>query len=679
MRPADLELLPALSAPAVHPSGGWAVVAASYPSFAADAATGQLWRVELDGSRPPRRITRGFRDSSPAFSPDGALLAFLRSAPDAKPQLFVAPAEGGEAAQATDERLGVEGFAWASEGRLAYLARVPEDGRYGTLKGVGPAAEGPRRLTTLQIRANGLGWTGDRRAHLFVVDAPDPAGEVAVAPVGRAARGLPPDAPRPGVPLPTRLSSGDVDHSAPAAGPGGSVLAASARHAGRDADLFTEVFRFTDPDADPTPVAPGLNAYEAALSADGATVFCLGADLGDSRRDFVGKLGGLFAVPAEGGPARRLTDEQSVQVEHGLGRFGADGVLATWNDRGTLRPLTARPGGVVSRWPSGEASVLAAAEIPGRADRIAVVVATPERPAELATLDADGTLRVLTDFSGRLAAAGPVAAPRELTASAPDGHPVHGWVYLPEGPGPHPVLLCLHGGPHSAYSPAFFDEFQVYAGAGYAVVACNPRGSGGYGLEHGRAVKDRLGGPDADDVLAFLDHALAVAPGLDAARVGVMGGSYGGFLTAWLIGHTDRFAAAIVERGYLDPHSFVGASDIGWFFIAEYSGPPSAWDAQSPMAIADRVRTPTLVLHSEDDLRCPLGPALGYYTRLKQNGVDAELLVFPGENHELSRSGTPHHRRQRFEAILDWWGRHLPVADAPEPADAPDGRGPAGA
>ena len=246
-------------------------------------------------------------------------------------------------------------------------------------------------------------------------------------------------------------------------------------------------------------------------------------------------------------------------------------------------------------------------------------------------------------------------------ATAPDGYPVHGWVVLPEGDGPHPVLLMIHGGPFAGYTPAFFDEAQVYAEAGYAVVMCNPRGSAGYGRDHGRAIQGDFGNLDSADVLAFLDHAVTTVPGLDGARVGIMGGSYGGYLTAWIIAHDHRWAGAIVERGYLDPASFVGASDIGWFFPAQYNGTKAEQDAQSPMLLAGDVTTPTLVIHSELDLRCPLSQGLQYYTVLKQAGVDAELLVFPGENHELSRSGTPWHRRQRFEAILDWWARHLPV------------------
>ena len=163
-------------------------------------------------------------------------------------------------------------------------------------------------------------------------------------------------------------------------------------------------------------------------------------------------------------------------------------------------------------------------------------------------------------------------------------------------------------------------------------------------------------------LLPFLDGAVASDTRLDGSRVGVQGGSYGGYLTAWTIAHDHRFAGAIVERGFLDPASFQGTSDIGTFFGDEYVGADAAdITRQSPMAVVSQVTTPTLVIHSELDFRCPLEQATRYYSALKRSGTDAEMLIFPGENHELSRGGQPRHRIERFAAILDWWSRHLPI------------------
>lgn len=639
------------------------MVAASFPNLDADAYVGQLWRVDLTGTEPPRRLTRGVADASPQFSTDGSLIGFTRANADGRPQVWVMPALGGEPVQATDAKLGAGEFAFSPDGaRIAYLARTADDGRYGTTEGVSAAAEDARHITTVRFQSNGLGWSNDRRRHLFVCPTPDPFAAPFVEPAGRAkaARAKLAEAEREGFPSavakPTQLSRGDFDHGAVTWTPDGGVLVGAARHEGRDLDLIQEVFRF-DPDvpgADPVAVAAGQNAYGSAYGASG-TLFVQGEDLGESGRDFVGRLGGVFVV--EHGRLRRLTDAQATQLASGITPCG-EGVVTTWDDRGTIRALTITADARPVSW-AATASIREARELPGHPDRLVVTYSTESLPFELGILDADGSLTRLTTFSDGVPVA---AAPQELTATASDGYQVHGWVYVPSGPGPHPVLLNIHGGPHATYGPAFFDEFQVYAAAGYAVVACNPRGSGGYGEHHGRIIKDDMGNLDASDIMTFLDHALASVNSLDASRVGVMGGSYGGYMTAWLIGHSDRFTAAIVERGFLDTESFIGASDIGWFFVEEYNGvDPDHRIKQSPMAYASAVRTPTLVLHSEDDLRCPLGPALRYYTTLKLNGVDAELLVFPGENHELSRSGTPHHRKQRFDAILDWWARHLPL------------------
>jgi dipeptidyl aminopeptidase/acylaminoacyl peptidase len=197
--------------------------------------------------------------------------------------------------------------------------------------------------------------------------------------------------------------------------------------------------------------------------------------------------------------------------------------------------------------------------------------------------------------------------------------------------------------------------------AGYAVVFGNPRGAAGYGEAHGRSIRQVMGTLDAADVLALLDCALQ-DPRLDGTRVGVMGGSYGGYLTALLTTRTDRFAGAIVERGFLDPVSFAGSSDIGWVFGHEYVGDdPAAVAAQSPMAAITNVRTPTLVIHSEQDWRCPVEQGQRWFAQLRRQGVPTELLLFPGEGHELTRSGRPSHRLARFEHVLRWWRTHLPV------------------
>lgn len=286
-----------------------------------------------------------------------------------------------------------------------------------------------------------------------------------------------------------------------------------------------------------------------------------------------------------------------------------------------------------------------------------------------------GPERTLTDFGAPLRDDTGVRPLHEVTVTADDGYPVHGWVVLPDGPGPHPVLLDIHGGPFTQFGWHLYDEAQVLAAAGYAVLLANPRGSAGYGEHHARTIIGAMGERDAADLLDFLDGVLADPPAgaaLDTNRIGVLGGSYGGYMTAWLTAHpraAGRFAAAIVERGFLDPETFLGTSDIGWFFGDEYLGTePQRRVAQSPMHAVDRVRTPTLVIHSERDHRCPLEQGQRYFAALHRNGVPVQFLVFPGESHGLTREGQPRHRRQRFDHLLRWWARYLPTP-ANQPAD----------
>jgi dipeptidyl aminopeptidase/acylaminoacyl peptidase len=672
--PADLSLLHAPGTPALAPDGSFAVVARTAPDLDSDEYTGQLWRVATDGSAPPVRLTRGHRDADPQVSPDGRWVAFLRAEAKGRPQLHVVEATGGEPVRLTDAPLGVQTARFSPDGTvLAFLARVPDEGRY-TADGE-PGAEKPRHITELPYRNDGVGFTRDKRRQLFVVDVPaDPAERSAVADADAA-------------PRPRQITAGDTDVEQIAWLPGGRhVAAVAARHAAKDADLRSDaVVVDTSPDADGslrplTDADAGSTLAVAAVlpGADGATLWLLAQDMGPTGRDFVARQTGLYRlaltpgaeVPAADGAPVRLTDEEAVDLDPGTFAVTADGVLAGVLRRGTVLLREHRADGSTRDLVTGTVAVHGV----GSASAAPVAVAAVAGPLTSGDLHAvdlgTGETRVLTDWSAPLRATGRVREPRELDAAAPDGYPVHGWVVTPDPErfaGPHPTILMIHGGPYAQYTVGLFDEVQTLAEAGYAVVYGNPRGSAGYGSAHGSAIRHGFGTVDTDDVLALLDAALT-DPALDGERVGVMGGSYGGYLTAWLTTRTDRFVGAIVERGFLDPVSFVGSSDIGWFFGLEYLGDGddeasrAAVAAQSPMAHVARVTTPTLVIHSEQDWRCPVEQGQRWFVELKRRGVPSELLLFPGEGHELTRSGRPQHRLVRFEHVLDWWSRTLPVA-----------------
>jgi dipeptidyl aminopeptidase/acylaminoacyl peptidase len=682
--PADLALLRTPGTPALSPDGTTVVVSVTSPDPATDEYVGRLWTVPVDGSAPPSGLTRGHRDTAPAWSPDGRWIAFLRAEPKGKPQLHVVEARGGEPVRLTDAPLGVSQPRFSPDGtRIAYLARVPEEGRY--IAGEDPGAEPPRHITTYRYRADGVGFLRDRPQHLFVVD-------------------LPAD-PQPGdLPEPLALTAGDLDVSGHRWLPDGDhLVAVSAVHPGREDDLLSDAVLVDARPGTPDPTEPAplpraltdasgastLSVDTVQPSPDGHTLWLLASDQGPTRREFVASQTGLFSLDLDaaleadsGGEAhatvapRRHTDAESVDLVPGVLVVAGDDVLVADQRRGAV-VLLALPAG---RQEEARVLVDAPAVVQGvdaTPDGGAVVVAAaaPDSAGDVLAVDrSSGATTRLTDLSAGLRATGRVRAPRELHAVAPDGYPVHGWVALPDADrhaaGPHPVILLIHGGPYAQYTDALFDEVQVLVEAGYAVVLGNPRGSAGYGSAHGKAIQHAFGTVDADDVLALLDAALAdpdLDLDLDATRTGVMGGSYGGYLTAWLTTRTGRFTAAIVERGFLDPVSFVGSSDIGWFFGTEYLGDTrtpeaaAALAAQSPMAQVAHVRTPTLVIHSEQDWRCPVEQGQRWFVELKRRGVEAELLLFPGEGHELSRSGRPRHRIARFDHVLDWWSRHLPV------------------
>ncbi|HYI51590.1 MAG TPA: S9 family peptidase [Microbacterium sp.] len=661
MRAEDIEKLVSVGRPQIAPNGTFAVFATSRPDIASNSAVGQLWRVDLPGGIP-RRLTRGVADAAPRLSPDGSKIAFLRAGSEGagkgKAQLFVVPAGGGEPVQVTDRELGVESFDWSEDGgALAFTARVPEKGRYGSVEGLDAAAEAPRRITGIRWHANGLGYLADRPAQLFVVAVPDidaepfyePAAAVLDGDGSRSKKRLVADDA-------TALTSGAASRSEPMFR-GDEVLTVVEEIEADRRDLRTRLVAVRADGSGERDVIgrdANLSIAEVAVADDGA-IAILAFDTGGSGVDFVAPGVALWLVE-DGGP-RRLTDAETIdlgEVGSHITAVGAD-FLVQDRTRGRVRLLRVTRSGHITELLGGDL------EVGGHAaagERIVAAVATPNSLGELFLVES-GEVRPLTSFGDGVA----VATPRELTIDGRDGYPVHGWVAQPEGEGPFPVILQIHGGPYATYGIHLFDETQVLVDAGYAVVYCNPRGSAGYGRSHGRSIRGAMGTVDFADVIDFLEAAVAADSRLDGERVGIMGGSYGGYLTAWVIAHDHRFAGAIVERGFLDPATFTGTSDIGSFFGDEYVGTdPSAIAAQSPMAVVEQVTTPTLVIHSELDYRCPLEQATRYYSALKRQGTAAELLVFPGENHELTRSGQPRHRVERFAAVRDWWSRWLPIS-----------------
>ncbi|SMY11006.1 alpha/beta hydrolase family protein [Brevibacterium jeotgali] len=621
------------------------------PDAVSDSCTTRFHTAALapepSAPRAAQRISSGWSDR--AFTRAGSVTAHLR-APRSQPAQLWVTGEDGMGRAVTDLPLGATEFVLTPDGTQAYLvARDPEPGRYGTDPAVSAEAEPPRRITTLTYQSNGVGYVLDRPARLVRVplaaeSEPAPAGEIPLPDVHEVLR-------LDGDVRDVRAQHGRVSVLGHASAPG------------TRADLRSTVWIVED--GEPRAVAVGDLSVQAHAWIDGDRIALLAIDVGPSRSDFVAQVAGLHIHDVRDGSTLRLTPRDRGELGGDLRIVGGE-ALCLMTDDGAERLVAVDLADGAAADQRIRALTPATWTVTGfdaAADASAVVTAaTPRSCGEVFRVDISDQQSApvqLTELDPR-----DWYAAHSVTAVTAGGD-VHGWCAIPPGPGPHPVVLSIHGGPFAQYTAAAFDEVQSLLDAGVAVVWSNPRGSAGRGRAWGEAVRGDFAAPAADDVLAVLDAALSTHPGLDAERLGVQGGSYGGYLTAMVIARDHRFAGAIVERGLLDPVAFAGTSDIGGFFGREYLGTDAdAVARQSPLAHVEDIRTPCLVVHSEQDLRCPLEQAQQFYAGLLRHGVEAEMLVFPGEDHELSRSGRPLHRISRFEAINDWWSRRfgLPVA-----------------
>ncbi len=289
-------------------------------------------------------------------------------------------------------------------------------------------------------------------------------------------------------------------------------------------------------------------------------------------------------------------------------------------------------------------------------------------PGEVAFYDlASGQETVLTELNVELFAELELSVPEEFSFKGADGWEIQGWIMKPVGyqdGQKYPLVLEVHGGPHAMYSNSFFQEFQLLAAHGYGVVYCNPRGSQGYGQKFVDAVRGDYGGNDYADLMACVDYVLENWDWIDHGRLGVTGGSYGGFMTNWIVGHTDRFKAAVTQRSIANWISFAGVSDIGFFFADWEHKLNFLQDYQelmrvSPISYVQETKTPLLIIHSEHDFRCPVEQAEQLFIALKQLRQTVRLSIFPGSNHNLSRNGKAELRVERLNQIADWFDRYL--------------------
>ncbi|MGH8923948.1 MAG: S9 family peptidase [Acidimicrobiia bacterium] len=622
MQPPDLALLAVPSDPQIHPDGVRVAFVISRLDLEDDTYRRQIHVHHGEGESP---FTAGPIDSMPRWAPDGQHLAFLRATDLKKPiaQVWVMPADGGEAREVTDFSLGVEYLVWSPDGKsLAVAAKAYTEDQ----EDLSEEERGrrPKRISRFPYRYDGRGWLHDRRRQVWIVDA---AGD---------------DQPR-------RLTEGDYDEMFPAWHPGSDRVAiVTDRHPRQGLEPGSDLVEVTL-DGRLREAAP-RGRWLAPLYRPDGTMFGIGGPEVDyPRLDHLWQLDGMEDVTAAiDRSIYSLTAALSPPVWRG------DTVYSVVEDSGRVE--LCRFGGEIERIIDGERQVTGFDV--SDSGRVVATVTDSTHPGKLVQV-VDGAERVIAAFGGEIESK--LVSPTHWRVTS-EGVEIDVWAFVPEGAGRLPVLVNIHGGPATQYGFGFFDEFQVYAGAGYGVVACNPRGSSGRGLDFARAVReDGWGTVDVNDVTAALESALDRFPQLDPERVGIMGGSYGGFMTAWTTAKDKRYKSAVVERALTSFPSFNGTSDIAPQFGLNYLGTRELlpnWE-KSPLAFVNDIRTPTLIIHSEEDYRCPVEQGEQLLLALWMNGVEAEMLRFPEEGHELSRSGKPKHRVERFEAILAWHDRYL--------------------
>ncbi len=579
----------------------------------------QLWWLR-DGER--RVLTRA--DAARPRWDGGRYVYFLRERDRAK-QLFRLDLEGGEPEALSAFRAGVEGYALGRGGAVAVLTRGDE---------APPRTGSPRLYDRLPFKFDGVGLLPERTLQVRV----------------RAADG--------GWSEPSELPT-DVDDAVWDASGEELVLVSSAGFEERRRWL-QRLYRWR-PGAEAVEIGGGFGPVsDPVVTADG--VHFVGYDWAAG----IGASPGIWRLPRAGGAARRLTPEPlyvglSLVSDVHYGGYGR--ALEPDGEGGFWFSVTEAGEGRLYRL-RADGRIEGPLELPGSLAAFAVS-AGEVRHTLLEDSDRAPVLHAgggaVHDPNADLLAGWP--RPETLRWRAPEGHDVQGWVLLPEGDGPHPAVLYVHGGPHAAYGRAMLFEFYLLQSRGLAVVYANPRGSVGYGQDFAQ-ISGRWGEADAADLLGFLDAAVDRFD-LDGGRLGVAGGSYGGFVTNWLTArYPGRFKAAVTQRSICNWTSFWGASDIGARFAELQLGAglwedPARYWQKSPLAHAHALETPTLVVHSEQDHRCPIDQGETWFAALVNRGVPARFLRIPEEGHELSRSGRPDRRVKRLEAIVDWLTRHL--------------------
>jgi dipeptidyl aminopeptidase/acylaminoacyl peptidase len=651
LTPEDLYEFRFLTDAQISPDGERIAYAVKTANEKRDGYRGALWLVPFDGSSAPVQITSGTtHDAAPRWPSDGQRLAFTSDRGDvpkgkkrAPRNVFLLELGGGEARQLTTFSDDCSDLAWSPDGKqIAFVVRDPKD--------KGDEDDGVRVYDRARYKSDEGGLQDDRRKHIWLVTLD-----------GSAA---------------TRVTDGDWDDGQPEFSPDGREIAfVSNRTEKRDINTVTDI-HVARLDGDTRRITDGEGSYgNPSWSPDGRTITAYGTEcaVGSSAQN-----PHLWAFPSVGGEGRDLLAGWDRPVGSSVisdMRSHAQTLPAAWtdgrvlflgSDQGTANAYSCATSGGDVRAETMGAHQIVSWSLDRSGRRFAAIRATATDPGNLFAGEVGGDMRKLTCLNDELLGSRFIEEPERVEFDRADGWRIEGWLMRPRGfdsAKRWPLVLEVHGGPHTAYGHSFFHEFHMLAGRGYAVLFTNPRGSHAYGEEFVKACVGDWGGKDYEDLMAGLDHVLAMG-WVDPQRLYITGGSYGGFMTNWVVGHTDRFRAAATQRSISNNVSAFGTSDIGWHFWEHEMGDATPWrDAEklvfrSPLTYVTNVKTPLLILHAERDLRCPIEQAEQFFTALKVLGKEAVFVRFPEDNHDLTRGGKPKHRVEHARRIADWFDAH---------------------
>ena len=662
----DLFKIKLVSDPQISPDGKTVAFVLTTPDLEGDKYTTHIWLVPSDGSAPARQFTFGEgKDRSPRWSPDGKQIAFASDRDkERKDQLYLISIDGGEATQLTNDANRPSAPVWSSDGTMiAYTSKVVTQE---TKKANDQRDESDAKsYTRLNYKSNDEGFWDYSWRQVFTIAL---QGEVAVA-KSATVKGEG-----------RQLTRGAFNHGSPTWSPDSKTLVFAAnRSAKADEQNWNDLWSI--------PAKGGAlkrlthrkgPAIAPSFSPDGEWIAFFGHE---NEYATVTEVK-LYVMSARGGKAKSLTTEfdrtlgsalatdlRSSEHAPSAPQWSKDGatIYFTATDRGVSNVYAVSPkGGAVKLVTRGAHHIIGYSYAPAT-NRLAYVASDPIHPNDVFVATGSGAAKQITRVNDEFLATVQLSKPEKIFAPN-EGGEFEGWLMKPMNWKPgrkYPVILEIHGGPHSAYGETFFHEFQNLCAQGYAVVFCNPRGSAGYGQEFAACIGKDWGGRDYRDIMAVWDFALKKYSWIDGRKSGVVGGSYGGYMTSWIVTHNDRFQAAVSMRALNNWYSFYGTSDIGHFFASDWYVGGEPWNnaeeylQHSPIAHVANCKTPTLILHSEKDFRCPIEQGEQFYIALKKLGVPTEFVRFPDETHELSRSGKPKHRKERLERIVAWFAKHV--------------------